>query len=78
MRMLAGSILVSEISGELSIVSGGSYETVIGSNVELLRGGSKMSMVVSAKLIGVSSLESKVGMLDISGGSEGMTGGSVS
>ena len=36
-----------------------------------------MSMGGSAKLIGVSSLESEGGLLDMSGGSRGTAGGSV-
>ena len=77
MRMLVGSTLGSDMAVGLSIVSGGSYKAGISVNVELLRGRSKMSMVVSSKLIGVSSLDCGRGVLDMSGGSVIMAGVSV-
>ena len=51
LRMLAGYTLGSYMAGGLSIVSGGSSDTVIGRNVQFLSRGSKISMGVSAKLI---------------------------
>ena len=49
----------------------------MGGNAELLSRCCTMSMGVSAKLIGVSSLESEGGLLDMSGGYRGTAGGSV-